>query len=54
MEGETAFLDMNKLYISSSDTLGGTPTDQRISGGWNDRPPLFVTLDSDELLKGVS
>jgi len=53
MEGETAFLDMNKLYISSSDTLGGTPTDQRISGGWNDRPPLFVTLDSDELLKGM-
>ena len=54
MEGEPVFLDMSKLYISSSDTLRGTPTDQTVADGWNDRPPLFVTTDDDDLLKGVS
>ena len=54
MEGEPTFLDMSKLYISSSDTLKGTPTDQTVADGWNDRPPLFVTTDDDDLLKGVS
>ena len=54
MEGEPIFLDMSKLYISSSDTLRGTPTDQTVADGWNDRPPLFVTTDDDDLLKGVS
>ena len=48
-------IDFNKLYICSSDTLGGILIDQGLDGGWNDRPPLFVTKeDDDKLLKGVS
>lgn len=47
-------VDFNKLYISSSDTLGGKFIDQRLESGWNDRPPLFVTrTDDDKLLKGM-
>jgi hypothetical protein len=54
MDETEPFLDMSKLYISSSDTLKREPTDQTITRGWNDKPPLFVTTDSDDLLKGVS
>ena len=54
MDQTEPFLDMSKLYISSSDSLKREPTDQTIPGGWNDRPPLFVTTDNDDLLKGVS
>ena len=54
MEGAMHF-NYNHLFISSTDTLCGLPIDQKLPGGWNDRPPLFGMEgeETDDLLKAM-
>lgn len=48
-----AHTDVNRLYISSYDALHSKAIDQVIPDDWNDRPPLFMGRDDDQLLKGM-
>ena len=53
---DITYLNVQHLYISSSDTLCGIPIDQKLKEGWNDRAPLFLYPQEEEtdlLLKGM-